>query len=150
MEGQFDVSLESTDSKGSSSHVEQATSPSHNAEPVRYRLYKRRFAGAFGVVLLNIVGGMNWPWFGPIANNSTFSPFIVLTSSIVCFPTGLAWVITESRYNERRFLNVVFLFSLKRNPERWRSQDHSGFATILTRLRSQASRSLSPLENTFL
>ena len=35
----------------------------------RYRLYKRRFAGVLGIIVLNIIGGMNWPWFGPIANN---------------------------------------------------------------------------------
>lgn len=40
--------------------------------PVVYRLYKRRFLGVIGIVLLNIVAGMNWPWFGPIAIASTF------------------------------------------------------------------------------
>ncbi|KAJ7593895.1 MFS general substrate transporter [Mycena floridula] len=34
-----------------------------------YRLYKRRFVGLTGLVLLNLVGGMSWPWFGPISNN---------------------------------------------------------------------------------
>lgn len=53
-----------------------------------YRLYKRRFTGLVALVsrqlsrvaerwimfriqvLLNIVAGMSWPWFGPISNNS--------------------------------------------------------------------------------
>ncbi|KAK7461987.1 hypothetical protein VKT23_008419 [Stygiomarasmius scandens] len=38
--------------------------------PQEYRLYKRRFVGLIGMVALNIVGGMSWPWFGPIANDT--------------------------------------------------------------------------------
>ncbi|KAJ7725873.1 major facilitator superfamily domain-containing protein [Mycena maculata] len=34
-----------------------------------YRLYKRRFIGIVGLVVLAIVSGMPWPWFGPISNN---------------------------------------------------------------------------------
>ncbi|KAJ7072374.1 major facilitator superfamily domain-containing protein [Mycena amicta] len=34
-----------------------------------YKLYRRRFAGIAGLVILNIAGGMPWPWFGPIAND---------------------------------------------------------------------------------
>lgn len=59
----------------------EATMESHeplrhdlNAEGVSngktYRLYGGRFAGVVGIMGLNIVGGMNWPWFGPIANAS--------------------------------------------------------------------------------
>ncbi|THU99971.1 MFS general substrate transporter [Dendrothele bispora CBS 962.96] len=36
----------------------------------QYRLYRRRFVGMIGMVALNIVGGMSWPWFGPIANDT--------------------------------------------------------------------------------
>ena len=39
-----------------------------NSKGMTYRLYKWRFAGVVGIMGLNIVGGMNWPWFGPIAN----------------------------------------------------------------------------------
>ncbi|KAJ7703249.1 major facilitator superfamily domain-containing protein [Mycena rosella] len=34
-----------------------------------YKLYKRRFIGLTGLIILNIVSGMTWPWFGPISNN---------------------------------------------------------------------------------
>ncbi|KAJ7647381.1 major facilitator superfamily domain-containing protein [Roridomyces roridus] len=34
-----------------------------------YRLYKRRFSGIVGLVVLAIVTGMPWPWFGPISND---------------------------------------------------------------------------------
>lgn len=37
-----------------------------------YKLYKMRFAGLVAIMVLNVAGGMNWPWFGPIANDSTF------------------------------------------------------------------------------
>ncbi|KAF8135477.1 MFS general substrate transporter [Boletus edulis] len=37
------------------------------APNVRYRLYKRRFSGLFGFVLLGFVTGLPWAWFGPIA-----------------------------------------------------------------------------------
>ncbi|GJE88916.1 MFS general substrate transporter [Phanerochaete sordida] len=37
--------------------------------PVEYRLYKRRFVGVVGFMLLNIVAAMPNPWYGPIANN---------------------------------------------------------------------------------
>ena len=38
----------------------------------QYRLYKRRFMGLVAIMVLNCAGGMNWPWFGPIANDSMF------------------------------------------------------------------------------
>lgn len=38
--------------------------------PTRYRLYKQRFSGLFGFVILGAVSAMGWPWFGPISNNS--------------------------------------------------------------------------------
>lgn len=37
-----------------------------------YKLYKMRFVGLVAIMVLNVAGGMNWPWFGPIANDSTF------------------------------------------------------------------------------
>ncbi|KAI0799593.1 major facilitator superfamily domain-containing protein [Irpex lacteus] len=40
------------------------------AEPVTYRLYKRRFIGLVALVVLNIVGGFSAVWFGSIAGNT--------------------------------------------------------------------------------
>ncbi|GJE88914.1 MFS general substrate transporter [Phanerochaete sordida] len=37
--------------------------------PAAYRLYRRRFVGVVGIVLLNAVAAMPNPWYGPIANN---------------------------------------------------------------------------------
>lgn len=47
-----------------------------------YRLYKWRFAGVVGIMGLNIVGGMNWPWFGPIANESELHETFLLRSIV--------------------------------------------------------------------
>ena len=52
-----------------------AYTDTHDGQPV-YRLYKRRFLGIIGIMILNAVGGMNWPWFGPIANDSEQSSTI--------------------------------------------------------------------------
>ena len=37
-----------------------------------YRLYKARFRGIVGVVILTIVSGLSLDWFGPIANDSEY------------------------------------------------------------------------------
>lgn len=39
-------------------------------EHIQYKLYKRRFVGMIAIMALNVVAGMNWPWFGPISNAS--------------------------------------------------------------------------------
>ena len=39
----------------------------------KYRLYKRRFVGAFGVFMLDFLGGFNVTWFGPISNNGAYT-----------------------------------------------------------------------------
>ncbi|KAH0827810.1 major facilitator superfamily domain-containing protein [Lanmaoa asiatica] len=36
----------------------------------KYRLYKRRFAGLLGFVILGFVTGMPWAWFGPISTEA--------------------------------------------------------------------------------
>jgi len=35
--------------------------------PAEYRLYRRRFAGLVGLMVLGVVTAMPWPWFGPIS-----------------------------------------------------------------------------------
>ncbi|KAG8829959.1 hypothetical protein FRC17_005721 [Serendipita sp. 399] len=37
---------------------------------VGYRLYRRRWLGLVGMVVLNIIAAMNWIWFSPIANST--------------------------------------------------------------------------------
>ncbi|KAJ7183203.1 major facilitator superfamily domain-containing protein, partial [Mycena filopes] len=56
--------------------IPHATQPTHPPTPmtisrdtVEYRMYKHRFAGLAGLIVLNIVTGMTWPWFGPISNS---------------------------------------------------------------------------------
>jgi hypothetical protein len=63
-----------------------------------FRLYKRRFVILVAMVrathpipyrthkliglqtMLNLVAGMNWPWFGPISNNSSCRTIIIIHS----------------------------------------------------------------------
>jgi hypothetical protein len=42
-----------------------------------YTLYKWRFPGVFGLVVLNIAAGLNWPWFGSISAQSILLPHSV-------------------------------------------------------------------------
>lgn len=47
------------------SHVEE-----ENEQLPVYRLYRRRFAGLAGFILLGLVTGMPWAWFGPISTDA--------------------------------------------------------------------------------
>ncbi|KAJ6609864.1 major facilitator superfamily domain-containing protein [Mycena sp. CBHHK59/15] len=59
-----DLTQNSKDKENAGTDVVSVHSSTHE-----YRLYKRRFVGVVGMVVLNIVAGMTWPWFGPISNN---------------------------------------------------------------------------------
>lgn len=50
------------------SHVER--SKEENEQLPVYRLYRRRFAGLSGFILLGLVTGMPWAWFGPISTDA--------------------------------------------------------------------------------
>ncbi|EPQ57161.1 MFS general substrate transporter [Gloeophyllum trabeum ATCC 11539] len=71
---------------------------SETGEPQEYRLYKQRFVGLAAIFLLNVISGMNWPWFGPIANNTARDYNISLdqvnwlgnTFSIIYLPTAVS------------------------------------------------------------
>ncbi|KAJ4468140.1 major facilitator superfamily domain-containing protein [Lentinula aciculospora] len=87
-------------------------SPPHGTELTgpHYRLYKRRFLGLFGMVVLNIVGGLSWPWFGPIANDMvtdfdfTLDQVSWLGNIEACLylPTALAIPYLYARFGLRR------------------------------------------------
>ncbi|KAG1742808.1 major facilitator superfamily domain-containing protein [Suillus lakei] len=49
------------------SHVEGLKE--ENEQLPVYRLYRRRFTGLFGFILLALVTGMPWAWFGPISTD---------------------------------------------------------------------------------
>jgi hypothetical protein len=55
--------------KESDTNTHAELSPSDPDSAVPYRLYKRRFAGLIGFVVLSAVTAMGWPWFGPISND---------------------------------------------------------------------------------
>ncbi|KAI6037954.1 major facilitator superfamily domain-containing protein [Pisolithus marmoratus] len=94
-----------------------ATSPDHvenNGQNVpdiaEYRLYKQRFSGLLAFVILGIVTGMQWSWFGPIANNTAVEFGISLAkvdwlgniSLFAYIPASFLVPVIFSRYGMRR------------------------------------------------
>ncbi|KAF8070699.1 major facilitator superfamily domain-containing protein [Lyophyllum atratum] len=79
-----------------------------------YRLYRRRFLGLLGLVLLNIITAMSWPWFGPISNNMvdefgfTLDEVNWLGNIVACvyLPTALIVPTMVSRYGIRRCCDI--------------------------------------------
>ncbi|KAG6331792.1 hypothetical protein ID866_7298 [Astraeus odoratus] len=77
---------------------------------VQYRLYTRRFTGLFGFIILGIVTGMQWSWFGPIANDTADEFGISLTQvnwlgnivSCVFIPASIFIPVFSSRFGIRR------------------------------------------------
>jgi hypothetical protein len=59
--------------KGTAETTEVIGVQSDDSSLPEYRLYKRRFIGITSLVIVNIVSGMTWPWFGPISNDGRFS-----------------------------------------------------------------------------
>ncbi|KAG5647055.1 hypothetical protein DXG03_001425 [Asterophora parasitica] len=92
-------------------HVDQhSTASTEVVEVMEYRLYRGRFFGLTGLVLLNVITAMSWPWFGPISNNMVmefgFSLDQVnwLGNIVACvyLPTALIIPSLVSRYGIRR------------------------------------------------
>lgn len=85
-------------------HLESA------GEPVTYRLYKRRFLGLVGLVLLNVIAAMPWPWYGPISNNMATEFGFTLDQinwlgnimALVYLPTAILIPHIVSRFGIRR------------------------------------------------
>nr|GAT57653.1 MFS general substrate transporter [Mycena chlorophos] len=79
-----------------------------------YKLYRRRFVGIVALVILNIAGGMPWPWFGPIANNMvsdfgiTLDEVNWLGNIVACIYLPCALLIPEiiRRYGFRRCCDI--------------------------------------------
>ncbi|KAE9411182.1 MFS general substrate transporter [Gymnopus androsaceus JB14] len=90
------------------------TSPPHVHNELPYRLYKRRFLGLLGMVILNIVAGLSWPWFGPIANNMVSDFDITLNEvswlgtieACIYLPMALSIPYLYSRFGLRRCCDI--------------------------------------------
>ncbi|KAG6902749.1 hypothetical protein C0995_011897 [Termitomyces sp. Mi166 len=86
-----------------------------STEPIVYRLYRRRFLGLIGLVLLNVITAMSWPWFGPISNNVVDEFGFTLDEvnwlgnivALVYLPTALGVPILVSRYGIRRSCDIA-------------------------------------------
>jgi len=107
--------------------------PSSMADQEHYRLYKRRFAGLFGLVALNLVAALASPWFGPIASNVSEDFDISLNQvnwlgNIVACVYVLAtpiipWIV--SKYGVRRCCDVGCVFLLLSSWIRYAGTPHS-------------------------
>ncbi|KAG9316556.1 major facilitator superfamily domain-containing protein [Chiua virens] len=103
---------------GNPSSVKVSTVPAHSH--VQYRLYKKRFSGLLGFVLLGLVTGMPWSWFGPIAPDAAIQFGISVTqvnwlSNIVCclfIPVSLLVPVFCSRVGITRCVQLGALFTL--------------------------------------
>ncbi|KAF9010646.1 major facilitator superfamily domain-containing protein [Cyathus striatus] len=88
-------------------HVQSVNTDSNDEG---YRLYRGRFVGLVGMVFLNIVSAMAWPWFGPISNNMASEFGITLDEvnwlgnivACVYLPTAILIPIFVSKYGFRR------------------------------------------------
>lgn len=86
------------------------TSADHVENAEGYRLYKRRFSGLLGFVILAVVTGMQWSWFGPIATltaeefNISLTQVNWLGNITLCasFPASFLVPVVFSRYGMRR------------------------------------------------
>ncbi|KAH7921403.1 MFS general substrate transporter [Leucogyrophana mollusca] len=77
---------------------------------VQYTLYKRRYSGLIGFVVLGLVTGMPWSWFGPISTNAATDFDITLDQvnwlgniiSCLYLPVSLSVPLFCARYGIRR------------------------------------------------
>lgn len=99
--------LDGKDTVTSVDHVENAQSV---PGITNYRLYKRRFSGLLGFIVLGIVTGMQWSWFGPIATD-TANEFDISLAQVnwlgnmalcVSLPASFLVPVIASRYGIRR------------------------------------------------
>jgi len=83
-------------------------------DTVHYRMYKRRFAGLIGFIVLAAVTAMGWPWFGPISDDMATDFNISLDQvnwlgniySCVFLPTAILIPIICSRWGVRRCCDI--------------------------------------------
>ncbi|KAF9241533.1 major facilitator superfamily domain-containing protein [Melanogaster broomeanus] len=82
--------------------------------PVKYRLYKSRFYGLFGFMILALMTGMPWSWFGPISTSAAEDFAISIDQvnwlgnivSCIYIPVSLLVPVFCSRFGIRRCVEV--------------------------------------------
>ncbi|EIW81787.1 MFS general substrate transporter [Coniophora puteana RWD-64-598 SS2] len=88
--------------------------------PASYTLYRERFVGVAGLMLLGIVTAMPWPWFGPIST-ATASDFDISIDAvnwlgnivaIVYIPVSLMIPLLISRFGIRRVADFGVILML--------------------------------------
>ncbi|KAG2078963.1 MFS general substrate transporter [Suillus decipiens] len=117
-----DTNVTHTSQRVNVTDVEELEPKEENDQFPVYRLYRRRFAGLFGFILLALVTGMPWAWFGPISTNASKAFHISvdqvnwLGNIIACvfLPVSLLVPVLCARFGIRRcaeFGVVTFLIS---------------------------------------
>ncbi|KAF8518726.1 MFS general substrate transporter [Gautieria morchelliformis] len=79
------------------------------ASTLDYTLNKWRFPGVLGLVILNLAGGLSWPWFGSISTQTSADFHISINQvnwlgnvvSLVFLPASIATTLLCSRYGTR-------------------------------------------------
>ncbi|KAF8844366.1 MFS general substrate transporter [Paxillus ammoniavirescens] len=105
------MSIEAQDTGGSLGSDKESV-PLHS--PLRYKLYKRRFSGLLGFIVLGLVTGMPWCWFGPISADTAKDFSISLDQvnwlgnivSCIYIPVSLLVPVFCSRFGIRRCAEV--------------------------------------------
>ncbi|KAJ7116582.1 major facilitator superfamily domain-containing protein [Mycena epipterygia] len=90
--------------------VETYASEDSEIDAPQYRLYRQRFLGLAGFILLNIVSGWPRSWFGPIANQTASELGYTLdrinwlgnTMTVVCMPVVLLIPTLATRFGLRK------------------------------------------------
>ncbi|KAG1858154.1 MFS general substrate transporter [Suillus subluteus] len=101
------------DAKATDTSLVEESKEENEQLPV-YRLYKRRFTGLVGFILLGLVTGMPWAWFGPISTDSARAFHISVDQvnwlgniiSCVYLPVSLLVPVFCSRFGIRRCAEV--------------------------------------------
>ncbi|RXW22995.1 hypothetical protein EST38_g2878 [Candolleomyces aberdarensis] len=108
-----------------------------------YKLYRRRFAGIVGFVLLNIVAAMAWTWFGPISNQTAAEFNITLDQvnwlgnvmAVLYLPTAFLIPGIVTRWGIRRCTEIgaaaLILASWLRYAGTAKSLSHQGSYALL-------------------
>lgn len=108
------MSLQNSKEISLSTNLNLVLPTSHPDSGVPYRLYKRRFSGMLGFVVLSAVSAMGWPWFGPISNDMATDFNLSLDQvnwlgnlvSCVYLPTAILVPICCSKWGIRRCCDI--------------------------------------------
>jgi len=105
-----------SDTEKSPDPIAESAAPTVESRPseIPYRLYKRRFVGLIGLIILNITSAVSGSWFGPISNTMAAEFGITLDQvnwlgnigAVIYMPAAILVPIIVTRYGSRRCCDV--------------------------------------------